>query len=316
MQKLRRILSCSAGLMVSAGIGHAETGSSEGRVGIIGITRGSADLRVPPSQPEDRTWRYGLGFALQIAPTEAGLFCNIRREYGPGVDFEIGTDVILFDDLSDIRAERAVIVSRNHQEPNPNSKPPGKPSIMVKYPVQPGFVPLGAIGEDGSPHPHAGTGFGVASALSWPAAVGDQIRGDVWWSTDPRGVKPFTGDENHSYFEVQQYQYDGNEFKVTETLKVAETDLLSGWQVRNRGLGPAIPDSEDLIWEWWRENHQRQAASMREGLKESRFLERFWSDGGVRMGAGLQSISHLSLASTALSSPVWCGTVMGPCFSV
>ncbi len=248
MQKLKRILSCSAGLMVlSAGIGHAETGSSEGRVGIIGITRGSADLRVPPSQPEDRTWRYGLGFALQIAPTEAGLFCNIRREYGPGVDFEIGTNVILFDDLSDINAKRAVVVSRNHEEPNPNSKPPGKPSIMVKYPVQPGFVPFGALGKDGSPHPHAGTGFGVASALSWPAAVGDQLRGDVWWSTDPRGVKPFRGEENHSYFEVQQYLYDGNTFKVIETRKVADTDLLSGWQVRNRGLGPAIPDGEDLI---------------------------------------------------------------------
>lgn len=136
--------------------------------------------------------------------------------------------MILFDDLSDISAKRAAVVSRNHKEPNPNSKPSGKPSIMLKYPVQPGFVPLGLLGKDGAPHPHAGTGFGVASALSWPAAVGDQIRGDVWWTTDPRGIGPFMGDEYHNYFEVQQYQYDGKEFKVTETRKIVETELLPG----------------------------------------------------------------------------------------
>ena len=248
MQKMRGILSCGTGLLILlAGIGDAESRSPEGRVGIIGITRGGADLKVPPSQPKDRTWRYGLGFALQIGPTEAGLFCNIRREYGPGIDFEIGTDVILFDDLSDISAKRAVVLSRNHEEPNPNSKPPGKPSIMVKYPVQPGFVPLGALGEDGSPHPHASTGFGVASAISWPAAVADQIRGEVWWTTDPRGIGPFMGDESHNYFEVQQYQYDGKEFKVTENRKVGATELLPGWRIGNRGLGPAIPDGQDLI---------------------------------------------------------------------
>ena len=248
MHKIARITSCFTAVAVMlCGIGDSEAESSQERVGIIGITRGGPDLKVPPSQPRDRTWRYGLGFAVQVAPTEAALFCNIRREYGPGVDFEIGTDVILFDDLSDISTDRATLVSRNHEEPNPNSKPAGKPSIMVKYPVQPGFIPLGAIGEDGSPHPHAGTGFGVVSAISWPAAVGEQIRGEVWWSTDPRGVRPFSGEENHSYFEVQQYQYDGKEFKVTETRKVGQTDLVAGWHVRNRGLGPAIVDGEDLV---------------------------------------------------------------------
>ena len=80
---MRGILLCGTGLVVLVvAFAYAESGSSERHVGIIGITRGGADLKIPPGQPQDRTWRYGLGFALQIAPTEAGLFCNIRREYG------------------------------------------------------------------------------------------------------------------------------------------------------------------------------------------------------------------------------------------
>ena len=38
---------------------------------------------------------------------------------------------------------------------------------MVKYPVRGGFIPLGAKLSDGTPHPHAGTGFGTSQAMAW-----------------------------------------------------------------------------------------------------------------------------------------------------
>ena len=215
--------------------------------GIIGITRGGPDIQVPPSQPVNVTWRYGLGATYQVGPRQAILFCGIRREYGPGVDFEIGTDGVLFDDLSDVRASRAVVLSRNHLEPNPNSHPPGKPAVMVKYPVQGGFFPLGARRVDGSEYEQGGTGFGVASAIGWPAAESDPSGGEVWHFDNPRGVEPFEGDEKYRYFEVQQYAFDGEAFRVAETRKVGETELISGWRVTNRGLSPAIPDGDDLV---------------------------------------------------------------------
>ena len=215
--------------------------------GIIGVTRGDADLRVPPTEPANATWRYGLGSTYQIGPRQAALFCGIRREYGPGVDFEIGTDAVLFDDLSDVRADRAVVLSRNHLEPNPNSDPPGKPAVMVKYPVQGGFIPLGARRANGSQYEQGGTGFGVASAIGWPAADSDASGDEVWNFENPRGVEPFGRNEQHKYFEVQQYAFDGEVFRVVETRKVEETQLVSGWRVTNRGLGPAILDGEDLI---------------------------------------------------------------------
>src|SRR5438094_167995 len=91
-------------------------------------TRGTVDLTIPPSTPRGEIWRYGLAYPFQVAPGRAILFVNIRGNRGH--DFEIGTDAILFDNLSTIRAERALPVSRNHEETNPRSNPPGKPSIM------------------------------------------------------------------------------------------------------------------------------------------------------------------------------------------
>ena len=64
-------------------------------------------------------WRYGLTYPFQVAPRTAAVFCNIRRVNNPGVDFEVGTDVVLFDDLSNFKPLSIIPVSRNHEEPNP-----------------------------------------------------------------------------------------------------------------------------------------------------------------------------------------------------
>jgi len=87
---------------------------------------------------------YQIVMPFQVSATTAGALCNIREGLVKGVDFECGVDVILFDRLSNISTNQAIAVTRNQDEPNPHSIPPGKPSTIVKYPARAGFVPLGA----------------------------------------------------------------------------------------------------------------------------------------------------------------------------
>jgi hypothetical protein len=193
------------------------------------ITRGGVDLTVPPDTPPGETWRYGLAYPFQVAPRQGALFVNVKGARGH--DFEIGSDVIVFDDLSRVGSGRAVAVTRNHTEKNPNSVPPGKPAIMVKYPVTGGFVPLGARRADGAPHPHAGTGFGVTNAFAW--------------TPDREG--PYTGAETYEYFEVQQYRYDGARFEITGTERVALDGLLPGWWIAHPGMTHGVADGDDFL---------------------------------------------------------------------
>ncbi len=199
-------------------------------VGPLKMTLGPADMAVPASEPEGETWRYGIGLIVQVAPQKAAVLCNIKGKRGR--DFEAGSDAFLFGDLSEIQASEAIPISRNHDEDNPNSSPAGKPAIMVKYPVRGGFVPLGAKLENGSPHPHAGTGFSFSQAIAWTA---DQK------STYPTG-------EAYHYAEVCQLAYDGDSFLVTETKRIPFDQLLEGALISNPGMTTAIPDGEDLLF--------------------------------------------------------------------
>ena len=121
----------------------------------------------------------------------AAAFVNIRIRNGvmapsrSGDDYEVGGDVILFDDISGSISSTPMAVFRNHEERNPHSNPPNQPSIMVKYPMRGGFVPFQAKLSDGSPHPHAGTGLEptwrllavreTPSGLGWGHVRGERV---------------------------------------------------------------------------------------------------------------------------------------------
>ena len=222
------------------GLGFA--GRAGRAAGLDRVTRGGPRLQIPASTPSGEVWRYGIAFPFQIAPREAAMFCNIRKEHAPGFDYEVGTDVVVFDNLSAIRAERAAAVSRNHEEPNPNARPKGTRAVMVKYPARGGFVPLGARRADGSAHPHAGTGFGLCEAIGWPAGGTASAA-----FPDRQGILPFRDSERHEYFELSQYGYDGRSFRVLATERLQATELLPGWTVTNAGIVNAIPDGDDLL---------------------------------------------------------------------
>jgi hypothetical protein len=210
--------------------------------GIVRATRGTVKLTSPPDVTRGEVWRYGLTYPFQVAARTAAVFCNIRRVNNPGVDFEVGTDVVLFDDLANFKPLSIIPVSRNHEEPNPNANIPNEKAIMVKYPVAGAFVPWQAKRTDGGPHPHAGTGFGLSSAIAWP--VDDR---DVNFSADRVGRRQFMGKQSYGYLELQQYRYDGKAFRVTGQQKVFRTENLNGWNLLERPIRNGIPDGDDLL---------------------------------------------------------------------
>ena len=191
--------------------------------GINGITKGRVDLSVPPDMPSDEVWRYGLGFPFQAAPHKAGLFCNIRRDGVRGIDYEIGSDVILFDDLSDIHSEDAIPLSRYEKTAS---------SLTLKGPVVGGFVPLGAKLADGSPHPHAGTGFGMCWVLHY--------------ALDKNGDYNLRQYMERSS-ELFQFAYDGKDFQILKKETVKPGTMLPEWDLLDNFITAAIPDGQDLF---------------------------------------------------------------------
>jgi hypothetical protein len=196
------------------------------------VVPGELALRRPPDADGDSVV-YGLGFPLQVSSDTAGIFLN-RRLNGMGyTDFEAGTDLVLIRDLAAPPAPAAVVpLARNHEESY--RRPDGRTIrvTMVKYPLRGGFVPLGARRPDGSPHPHAGTGFGMSFASAF--AVDRK---------DGEGLPRFF----HLYFEVQQYAYDGKRFRVLATEQLGFDRILPGWVLDGDGLSNAIPDGDDLL---------------------------------------------------------------------
>lgn len=202
-----------------------------GAGGITGITKGKADLTVPPETPPGEVWRYGLGFPFQVGPRMAGLFCNIRKEGTGSIDFEIGTDLILFDELSKIGAAKPIPLSQYEKGVHPDF---GK-TITRKGPVVGGFVPFGAKQADGSPHPYAGSGFGLCWAIVH--GVGKDERFDYL-------------NTQKTYFEFLQFAYDGKDFRVLGKEAVERKDLLpnSEWMIMGGFFSNAVPDGRDLLY--------------------------------------------------------------------
>ena len=191
--------------------------------GITGFTKGTAALSRLPDTPPGEVWRYGGGGAFQVAPRKAAFFCTIWVGGKDNIDFVNGSDVILFDDLSDIRSDNAIPLSRSET---------GESSVKVKGTVVGGFIPFGAKREDGSPHPHAGTGFGQNYARLL--------------SLDQDGHYDYRKDTER-WLESYQFASNGKEFRVLEKERVELETLLPKWNLLGLGLTNAIPDANDLL---------------------------------------------------------------------
>ena len=212
------------------------------------MTAGNLDLRTPPKTPAGTTLLYQITLPFQVAARMAAAFVNVREGRVKGVDFENGTDVVVFDSVTSFRAAQTVSINRNHAEVNPHSDPPGQPATMVKYPVKGGFVPFGARRADGAPHPHAGTGFGLNQSIAWRTQYpGPPPYGVNMFGRDPATGGPSRPAESYDYLELHQFSYDGRNFRVVKTERVSHRELLPGWTIGDGGLTNAIPDGDDLL---------------------------------------------------------------------
>ena len=114
-------------------------------------------------------WAFGgmvgcVAAPFQVAPGLAALSVAIRNEGYPMGDFTNGTDFILFDSFESISAECAITICRNEKHVHDD----GEKRIVIKCPIRREFIPFGALRDDGSPHPHAGTGCGLSEVLDFP----------------------------------------------------------------------------------------------------------------------------------------------------
>ncbi len=202
---------------------------------IHSLTRNLVHLQTPPNVPKGEIWRYGYGFPIQISPTHGAVVANIHRKQARTEDYEVGADIIVFDDFNRILPEKGVRLAQIHQEINPHTK--GMSDMVKQCPVG-GFVPLGAKTADGKPHPHAGTGFGLVMNISYAPDDGDIN-------------KPYEGcyrgDKSYVYYELQQYAFDGENFTIARSDRVEIDQLVSGQLYLNSPMRWAIPDGDDLI---------------------------------------------------------------------
>ena len=202
--------------------------------GITQITQSPPALIAPP---DGENLRYGLGFPMQVGPRQAVLLCNRRIEEMPAGDFENGVDAVLFDRLDAIPAAAALPLTRNQRYTDPAT---GADRIVIKYPIVGGFVPRGAKRDDGSPHPHAGSGFGISEALDFP------LKGDGYYSKVDKTTSMVRRTVLH------QFSYDGRQFSVDQAQSIpADVPLRppdSDWTVYVNGLRTAIADGDDLLY--------------------------------------------------------------------
>ncbi len=175
-------------------------------------------------------WVYQLGHLYQISAERFGLLANIRWGGVQAVDFEAGND---FVELSGdtLQPLRAFPLSRGGDYTDSNT---GRQYQLSVYPVKGGFVPLGALRDDGSPHPAAGTGFGVCQAIGYDP--------DLQMMPQGRSERDYP---NFLYF--QQFRFDGQRFWATETRQVELNRLVPGGVVALTGMKSCIPDGDSLI---------------------------------------------------------------------
>lgn len=111
---------------------------------------------VQTALPEGMSGVYQISRFVQLDAQTAGFFINIRQDKNQAFDLEIGCDFCFTRDPELRKFEGFQALTRAEiVEPFENKQK----FMMVSYPVFAAFVPLGALLEDGTPPPHAGTGF-------------------------------------------------------------------------------------------------------------------------------------------------------------
>jgi len=172
---------------------------------------------------------YGLGSLLQISATRALLIANRRTVGVDVVDLEDGADGFIIDTIDQIDPAQAIPLVHNEQATHPRT---GQRLIMVQHCSVGGFVPLGACLSDGQPHPAAGTGFILATAVGHGADLSENV---------------LNMQDTHSLRVVLQIRYDGRELSIVKVERYEPGQAPFGLYSFRHPLQNAIPDGEDLL---------------------------------------------------------------------
>jgi len=191
---------------------------------------------IPPETPSGQVWRYGCGFPFQAAPRRAALLTSIEIQGTNNYGFLNGNDAVIFSSLDNADTFQAFALNRNEYQTSSD----GVQQLLLKSPMLGGFVPQGALRRNGSAHPYAGSGFGIAYShlFPWNAAENRFI----WWDQARR-----------DFVQTYRLSYDGVEFTCTaeQTYTAdAQSPLYianSPWRLVAPGLSMAIPDQDDLL---------------------------------------------------------------------
>jgi len=214
--------------------------SSANTSGITDVSLGGPALTEPSGDTKGQVLRYGLGLVFQVAPRTAAVSCNIRTIGTGHWDFENGTDVVVFNDIATIGRQERIAVARNEEDVNPIT---GRKRVAVTYPIQVGFVPLGAKRPDGVVYPHAGTGFGFSQALCF------DVNNEGYYT--PAEAKAGGQDPSSKRWYLHQFTYDGQTFGVAKReIKSGDSPLNTtdgAWTIIAPGLSVAIADGDDLL---------------------------------------------------------------------
>ena len=184
---------------------------------------------------------YQITRCVQLDATAAGFFVNLRQDKTSGFDVEIGTDFCFTRDPKLRNFEGFQPIARA-EVVDPAGD--GSRFLMVSYPMFPAFVPLGAKLADGSPHPHAGTGFAVAERLGRPCDANGKCYGKGY-------VNPLK-DKRHDDVEIVQLAWDGKKLSVTLRESVGLREFAGELTQAFDPMSGCVPDGADLLLAWCR----------------------------------------------------------------
>lgn len=187
---------------------------------------------VDSSAPAGVTWAYGLANIFQVAPGEAALMLNLRRAGVTAGDLEAGNDIVVFDDPAALNKARRFQLNRGGPFVREDD---GRAFELSMGCSIGGFMPLGALGADGCPHPGAGTGFCIAAVVGYNPHLQDRPR-DVVAGPNPYFRQLF-----------QQIRYDGQSMSIVDSATIDMTDLVDGYSLRP-GFKFGLVDGDDILF--------------------------------------------------------------------
>ncbi len=198
---------------------------------------------------DSKSWRVGCGQPVQLGPTLAALFCDIQLEDGP--DNTGGCRIVLFDDLDRIGHGENIALSQNNEIIGDPAS--GQARMAMKGGAWVWFVPEGARRADGSPHPHAGTGFGVGGILLLPVRKDLTLERSAFYNAEHRKII-YQFEFGRSGFRIaSERQYCLDDLPVVPTVPITEQMLavrardVFRWRLSGPGLGAGVADGDGML---------------------------------------------------------------------